>query len=231
MNQVRLLFRILFFSGLLALLTIPGYAETLKGQIKGLSPQGEYFHLIRQDNQDEVQIWLSVETQFQGLSSLHELAVGDEVTVEAQKNSTNDQWESDSLTVDKVVIRNPKSDVEVMKESYGQSAIAVSLEEESKIRTQREMRKMLEQWEREIQTLQRNADQSSALQKRYHLLTQDLDRLREEAQAKLEALEKSQNEMWEQNKFAAEKTLGELTVFLDRLKREMTLGLIKVEAK
>lgn len=209
MKQLQLIFTFFFFIGSITTFASKGYAETIKGEIKSVTPEGRSFRLIRQDTRNEVQIGLSVETKFQGLSSLDELEAGDEVIVEAQKNPGQNQWESDSLTVEKVVIKNPRSDVEVMKESSKNSALEASLKDESQTRILNEMDKTLERFDKEIEKLKIPA---------YRTNLQDLGRAQQTAHLKLETLEKSTFETWEQNRLEAATALQELASALDNSK-------------
>lgn len=100
--------------------SVSSYAEVLKGEIQQTPKDGSSFQLnLPKDTgqKQELQIWLSTETKFKGLSSLLELVKGDEVTVTAQKNvSNNNRWEADLVELSKVVIRNPGPEVSVPKE-------------------------------------------------------------------------------------------------------------------
>lgn len=221
MDKKRFLAGFFFFAFLAAVFEPNGNTETLRGEIKDISPEGRSFNLVRLDTRDELRIWLSIETKFQGLSSLYELAVGDEVTVEAQRNPDKGQWESHSLTVNKVVIGDPKSDTEVLGEPEGSSAVAASLEAESRRRVQGEMRKTYGQWVKEMRSVKAAAAESPALHEKYGLLTQDLDPARLEFQKALQALRKSPSESRGINRSTAEKSLEKLLEVLAALKQEI----------
>lgn len=95
------------------------YAEQLKGEITEISEDKRSFNMNAKDaagKTQELEIWLAAETQFKGLSSLTEVVKGDEVTAEAQFNTSTDRWEADSVELSKVVIRDPKPETPVAKE-------------------------------------------------------------------------------------------------------------------
>lgn len=198
-------------------------AEEIKGEVKSVSLEGRSFKLKELNSQKEVEIWLSIETQFQGLSSLRQLVKGDEIVVSAQKNKSNDRWEADAITISKVVLRNPKSDIEVLNQTPEKTATVASIEEESKNRIKREMRAILEDFDKKIEAIKARARVEISLQEKYDMLTKDLAVKRKKAEENLAALELSTAERWEASKITAEKSLRELNSILENLKHEINI--------
>ncbi len=198
-------------------------AEVISAEIKKISTEGDSFKIVRQDNHREMEVWLSVETKFEGLSSLHELVAGDEVIVDTQKNLDNGRWEAAALTVSKMVIRNPKSDVETMSETPEMPASAASMEDEARARIKNEMRLNLEGLDKKIDALKGETAKTSQLQERYDILTKDLAPKRAQAADRVAALQISSAVTWDQDKAGADKALQELSAEMDHLERELAL--------
>lgn len=116
-NSVRLLPMMLFLAGSFSTLS---YAEIFTGEIIRTGSEGSSFNLRLESTAQQkknLQIWVSTETQFKGLSSLLELVSGDEVIVTAQRNVSNDErWEADVVELSKVVIRDPGREVSASEE-------------------------------------------------------------------------------------------------------------------
>jgi hypothetical protein len=114
----KLLIRAIFVSSFI--FSTAAYAEILKGEISQTSKDGSSFNLAFEDaakQKQELQIWVSTETKFLGLSTLGEIVKGDEVKVTAQQNTANaNRWEADVVELSKVVIRDPGPDVSASKE-------------------------------------------------------------------------------------------------------------------
>lgn len=105
--------RLYHSSGLLvltaALMLFPasGKAETLRGEVLTLNENGRSFRFRAADPSgsgvsEAFDIRVLQETRFIKINSLNDLAAGDEVRVEAEKNSESGMWEAGSVEILKV---------------------------------------------------------------------------------------------------------------------------------
>lgn len=92
-----------------ALILFPsfGKAETLQGEVLALDEDGRSFLFKSTDDSgpgadEPIDIEVLRETEFLKISSLNDLAAGDEVRVEAKRNSENGMWEAGSVEILKV---------------------------------------------------------------------------------------------------------------------------------
>ena len=102
----------------IALLLLPqanSYADVFKGEITKDGDDKQFFKLAYEDShvKKELQIWVTTEIKFMGLSTLTEVVNGDEVTVTAQLNTESNRWEADSVEISKVMIRDPIAEAPV----------------------------------------------------------------------------------------------------------------------
>ena len=80
-------------------------AEMIKGEVRSISNDAQSFALKRPGLIGrELTISLRPGTAFEGISSLKELAVGDEVEVDAAKKDKAGDWEANSIRISKVKI-------------------------------------------------------------------------------------------------------------------------------
>ena len=86
----------------LAIFPISANAEILKGEVRSISNNAQSFVLKRPGLFGKSTISLQPGTAFDGISSLKELAVGDEVEVDAAKKGK--AWEANLIRISKVKI-------------------------------------------------------------------------------------------------------------------------------
>ncbi len=191
MTPIRNIFRSLLFVTLLAGFGLNAQADTMQGEVQRVPPEGKAFDLLRADTNETSQIFLLSETKFNGLSSLLELVKGDEVTVTAQRNVASGHWEADSVTVRKMVIRNPESDLKTLKETPEKSASVASLENETKVRAEKEAKLFLEGFDKEIAVIKKASRKSPELKKKFKQLSKGLKADKKDAWEKLNILKKA----------------------------------------
>lgn len=212
--------KILFAAILFLSAGTPLFASTvIKGDVKKVSAEGKNFSVTNQETKQEAEIYLSVETKFVGLSSLLELVPGDEVAVTAQKNAVSGHWEADSVTVSKMVIRHPKSDTAALEADGSKSASVASLENETKIRTRKEIALFLEQFDRELDSIKKDL-RSKETKKKYKKLTKGLWSDKRAVRKKLKNLDKASDKNWPRAKQEAEAAVQVLRGRLENLKAQ-----------
>ena len=86
--------------------------ETIQGEVTAIKPDASSFSLKRLNPSvpflnREISISLKESTRFEGLSSVKELAVGDEVIVDVNKNQGAGTWEANSIKISKLKIHEP----------------------------------------------------------------------------------------------------------------------------
>lgn len=85
------------------LLSVPAFAEAISGQITNINQQNNTVTLQPRDqqkfNQQQLQITMEndIFQQSRQVRSINDLAVGDQITVEADKAMFGDNWEAESL--------------------------------------------------------------------------------------------------------------------------------------
>lgn len=165
--------------------------EVFKGEVHRTDDGNSSFHLNFEDSSKQMQdieIWVTTETKFQGLSTLLELVEGDEVIVTAQKNTANqDRWEADQVELSKVVIRDPGAEVpvskEIVKEKVDRTQAAQSTNQDLEaVDLENKFKKM----DNEIEALKlKVAKTSVSLQEKKDVMMGDLFKKKMAAEAKL----------------------------------------------
>lgn len=201
-----------------------GRAETIQGEVQQVGKDGRAFSVLNQTSKENAEIFLSPETKFNGLSSLLDLIKGDEVTVAAQRNTANGRWEADAVTVVKMVIRNPQSDIETLKETPEKSAAVASLETETKVRTEKEMRVFLEQFDKDLAGIKNSVKKDRVLKKKFKELTKNIKQEKKAAWKNVEAFAKAPVDACNAAKADADASIQGLKNRLQTLKEQIVFG-------
>jgi hypothetical protein len=116
--------RISIFTALaLAIFAGQAYAETIRGTVSSVDPDGKSIQVSRVSENgsgsEDVKVSLKDDTRLNGVTTASELLSGQSVSVEAEQNFFTRAWSADSIDTDAAASEAPTTDASVNAEVTG----------------------------------------------------------------------------------------------------------------